>query len=229
MDRHLLRDKAMELRRAGLSIGDIVKKTSASKSTIFYWCKDIQLTEEQKSRLMLRRRENSRRILLKYSQEKKQQRLLVTEKFGRVGAQDVGKLLRRDLFMVGLSLYWAEGYKKGSGEVEFTNSDPSAVNIMIRWFNTFYSIAKGDLIARVSINVIHAQRVPEVIQYWSRITGIPKQQFTKTSIILTQSKKVYANAHTHFGTLRIKVRRGTNLLRRILGSISYLQHHTAKV
>ena len=82
-----------------------------------------------------------------------------------------------------------------------------------------YDIKSSDLILRVSINESHADRVREVKDYWSALTNIPQDQFSKTSLIKTRSKKMYANRQNHFGTLRVKVRRSTALRRRIMGSL----------
>ena len=140
-----------------------------------------------------------------------------------IGKRDVGKLSKRDIHMVGLGLYWGEGYKKGSQELGFTNSDPALILFYVEWLNRIYNIEPDSLILRVSINMQHKERIKEVVEYWSSLTQIPLSQFTKSSLIKTTSKKVYANTAPHYGTLRIKVRKGTALRRRILGSIRALQ------
>jgi hypothetical protein len=138
------------------------------------------------------------------------------------GGQMVGRMSERDVLMVGLGLYWGEGYKKGNQEFGFTNSDPAMIKFYIRWLQTCFGISKSDLILRISINVMHRQRVKEVESYWIRETTIPFTQFTKTSIIKSVVKKVYKNHGEHFGTLRIKVRCGTKLRRVVLGAIQGL-------
>ena len=109
----------------------------------------------------------------------------------------------------------AEGMK----EVGFTNSDPAMILFFIRWLSKCYGITQDRLILRVSINILHINRVKEVERYWSRLTGVPLSQFTKISLIKSISKKRYANESVHYGTLRVKVRRGTDLRRKILGSV----------
>jgi hypothetical protein len=121
--------------------------------------------------------------------------------------------------MLGLGLYWGEGYKKGSTELGFTNIDPKVITFYIKWLKQCFGIEKDRFILRVSINATHRQREKEVLQYWSRLLGVPLTQFSKTSFVKTKQKRVYANAKTHYGTLRIKARRGSVIRERILATL----------
>ena len=223
MKKDSIKTKALVLRQQGESINTIAKKLSISKSTASVWCRDIALSETQIK--ILSEKSNNRAIsaLLHASERKRNERIIATEKEMRIGKRDVGKLSKRDIFMVGLGLYWGEGYKKGSQELGFTNSDPALILFYVEWLNRIFSIESNSLILRVSINFQHKERIKEVVEYWSSLTQIPLSQFTKSSLIKTISKKVHTNNIPHYGTLRIKVRKGTALRRRILGSIQALQ------
>ncbi len=222
MKKDSIKTKALTLRQQGESINNIAKKLSISKSTASVWCRDITLSETQQRTLSERSNHQAISALLRASEKKRSERIIATEKEMHTGKQDVGRLSTRDIFMVGLGLYWGEGYKKGSQELGFTNSDPLLILFYTEWLNRIYSIGPDSLILRVSINMQHKERIGEVEQYWSSLTQIPLSQFTKSSLIKTLSKRVYSNNTHHFGTLRIKVRRGTALRRRILGSIEAL-------
>jgi hypothetical protein len=167
--------------------------------------------------------ENTLAALRRAAEEKHHLRLEKERFLLAAGRKDVGKISRRDLFMLGLALYWGEGYKGLSDELGFTNSDPAMILFFIHWLSKIYKIKPGQLILRVSINASHTHRVRQVERYWSRLTGIPLSQFTMTSLIKTAHKKIYANQDIHYGTLRVKVRSGTDLRRRILGSIQQLK------
>ncbi len=222
MSKPYIHAKAIILRKNGGSISAIAKKLSVSKSTVSVWCRDIALTNSQIATLVKKNSHRATQALLCASEIKRARRILETGLSIQYGKDDVGKLSKRDLYMVGLGLYWGEGYKKGSQELGFTNSDLSLIHFYITWLNKIYKIKNDDLILRVSINMQHKNRDRSILEYWSTQTNIPLTQFTKTSFIKTTSKKIYPNPETHFGTLRIKVRRGTSLRRRILGSISAL-------
>lgn len=214
-------EKAIELRKRGNSISEIAQKLNVSKSTASHWCKEISLTDKQLVQIAQRSAHNSTLGLLKAAELKRRTRVQATIEAQILGKNDVGKLTKRDVCMVGLGLYWGEGYKKGSQEMGFTNSDPSMICFYIKWLHTCYGIESKDLILRVSINSQHSGRVKVVEEHWAKICEVPLKQFTKTSLIKVHSKKHY-NLSEHFGTLRIKIRRGTQLRRRVLGSISAL-------
>jgi len=214
------KEQALKLRSAGVSIGDIANRLSISKSTASYWCRNIQLSPSQIKKLYEKQKRAAMASITILAEKNRRKRIATTKEMTIRGNIDVGRITKRDLFIIGLALYWGEGYKKGSQEFGFTNSDPEIVKVFIRWVNDIYCIDKNQLILRVSINSIHKNREQDVLKYWAHVTKTPLSQFTKTSFIKTKAKKQYANHNKHYGTLRIKVRRGTNLRRRVLGSIS---------
>jgi predicted transcriptional regulator len=214
------RELAQNLRQKGTSISDISHKLKVSKSTVSTWCKDIVLTPPQAVEVIARTSESkSTRSLLLYTESlraKRQENITITTEAGK---KKLGSLSKRDIYCIGLGLYWGEGYKRGSQEFGFTNSDARMITFYLLWLRTVFKVVPKDLILRVSINMSHATRLPEVENFWSRITGIPLSQFTKSSLIKTQSKKVYKKDSEYYGTLRIKVRRGTTMRREVLGAI----------
>jgi len=223
MTKPLIHEKALTLRKNGYSIGTIAKKLSVSKSTVSGWCRDIALSEKQILLIAERSKHHATANLLLASEKQRKERQRNTEKMEKMGKREIGKLSLRDIQLIGLGLYWGEGYKKGSQELGFTNSDPAMINFYIEWLEKIYEISTKDLILRVSINNQHSDRTIEVVNYWSTVTNVPCSQFTKTSLLHIHSKKFYKNITTHFGTLRVKVRKGTNLRRRILGSIEAIK------
>ena len=218
-----MKEKALLLRKKGMSLNEIVKKLGANKSTVSHWCRDIRLSKLQQKRLYERSSIKSLGALLRASEHKREIRINKVRELGQEGRSAVGHLSHRDKFIAGLALYWSEGYKHKGEEIGFTNSDPKMILFFIRWLADSYGIGKDRLILRVSINGSHASRAEEVERYWSKITRVPLCQFTKTSLIKAISKKEYANHTIHYGTLRVKVRNGTDLRRKILGSIEQLK------
>jgi len=207
------------LRQGGESISKIAEILSASKSTVSYWCRDISLSAKQIQNLAQRQNEAGAVGRLRSAEKKRAVRIEAIQTEAKLGSQAVGLMTQRDLFILGVALYWGEGYKSGNEECGLTNSNPDIIRSFILWLKRIYSIPSSDLILRVSINRIHRDREGVVEEYWSKITVIPRSQFTKASIIKARSRKIYTDPTQHYGTLRVKVRRGTALRRRILGSI----------
>ena len=223
-----LKEKAHLLRSDGRSIGKIAKTLCISKSTVSYWCRDIVLSKLQLQVLAKRQRKGGALGRLRAAEQKRIHRIERVALDMKQGAQDVGTLSKRDIFILGLALYWGEGYKNGNEECGLTNSDPVILRAFIAWLKHIYSIERKDLIARVSLNEIHQTRIAAIEKHWSRILCIPRAQFTRTSLIKTKVQKIYSNPNQHFGTLRIKVRRGTSLRRRIMGSINALKESVSQ-
>ncbi|MFA6536178.1 MAG: hypothetical protein WC250_03955 [Candidatus Paceibacterota bacterium] len=222
------KEEARSLRKAGKTITEISLLLSANKTTVSYWCRDITLTQKQKTEIKNRLKISGLRGLSAHTERLRRNRLQKIASLTKTGFNKIGQITKRDLNMIGLALYWAEGYKKGNEEFGITNSDPDIIKIILVWLQTTHSIDKHRLILRISINRVHEKRLEQITSKWSRILGIPETQFTKPSLIKTPIKKVYGNNENYLGTLRVKVRLGTDLRREVLGSISAFRKHVEK-
>lgn len=219
----LEKEEVIHLRHKGESVRDIAHKIGVSKSTVSMWCRDISLSSEQIRCLQERQKRASARVLFEIAERNRARRVKKEKVLKREGWRRVGSMSIRDLFVAGLALYWGEGYKREyRGGVEFSNSDPAMILFFIDWLRELYNVSVEQLTLRVGINHIHRNREKVVLQYWSKVTSVPLSQFTKTSFIRSDLKKIYKNHNEHFGTLRVKVQKSTDLKRRILGSIGAL-------
>jgi hypothetical protein len=213
---------AILLRQQGYSLNEISAKLKVSKSTASLWLRSVNLDKNAKSRLQQRTKANSLAGLMAYSQHLRDRKTKQIKSDENKGESMLGKVSDRDIYCIGLGLYWGEGYKRGSQEFGFTNSDPAMIRFYILWLTKVFSVKKKDLILRISINNSHQSRKSEVEKYWVTITGIPFSQFTKTSFIKSANSKTYLNHDSHMGTLRIKVKSGTSMRRQIIGAIKSL-------
>ena len=85
------------------------------------------------------------------------------------------------LKILGTVLYWGEGYKtEKSAGVDFANSDPRMVAVFINFLRKIYNIDEKRL--RGYIYCYSNQKYFEIIKFWSKITKIPTNQFTKPYI-----------------------------------------------
>lgn len=183
------------------------------------WCRDILLKSDQVERLIKKQRSGS----CKGAEKLKRQRIIEVEILKKRGLEEVGKLSKRDFFIAGVGIYWGEGYKYAGGDqVGFTNSDPKMILFMMKWFQEICNVPKEQLSLAVRVNQSHKYRAGEIERYWSNLAEIPIDQFNKTVLIKSQSKKIYPSPNGYFGTLRITVRRGSRLRRKIHGWIEGL-------
>jgi len=217
------RNKAIDFRKNGASIKEIARKLWVSKSTVSLWCRNIKLTSNQIEKLYERQRQGA------YigSRIQYERRLKKIEENRNQGIKEIGILSKRELLLVGLSLYWGEGSKsENSRKIKINNSDPKLVKLMVRWFKDIWKIDNERFVFRVGINEIHKKRIKEVEKYWSRIIGFSLKYFYRTTLIKVKNKKHYKNFPTHYGTLTIEIKKPAELYYRILGLIEGLSKNS---
>ena len=207
--------RARELRRQGKSIKDIATMLGISKSSASLWCSDIKLAQQQIAELHQRMVSGGYMGRLLGARLQKEKRLKRIEFHRNSAVKEIGNLSERDLLMVGLGLHLGEGTKKRN-QFYFTNSSPEILGSIIKWLELF-GISRKNIFCNVFINNIHKDRVGSVVHAWSKILGIPKNQFNKTVLIKSENKKVYENADSHLGTLALRVAKSSELQYRVLG------------
>lgn len=215
------KNQALKLRQKGESIRDVAKRLKIAKSTVSLWCRDIRLTPEQIQKLHEKMVKGGYSGRMKGARMQYERRLKKIEEWRGKGVELIGKLSKRDLLIAGIALYWGEGAKKKRG-VSFSNSDPALIKFMIKIFRKAWKIDKGRFAACIGINKIHKNRVEEIENYWSKTTKIPREQFTKTTLIKIKNKKNYKNFPVHYGTLTVRIRKSAELYYQINGLIKGL-------
>ena len=84
------------------------------------------------------------------------------------------------LKIAGIMLYWAEGAQNG-GAVDFSNSKPEMIQIFLKFLREICGVAE----ARLRIYLYHhgdADAVKLSIGFWSELTKIPVEQFSRPYI-----------------------------------------------
>src|SRR3989344_3310338 len=146
-----IKELALKMRKNGASLGDISHKLHVTKSTLSFWCKDIVLTELAISKIKTKGKMKSVKGLLRYAESKRKERMEKNILQKKEGAITLGELSGRDKLMVGLGLYWGEGYKYENGELGFTNSNTGIILFYFSWLK-LWNIEKDSLIFRLTLN-----------------------------------------------------------------------------
>ena len=168
---------ATKLRKLGRSYGEILKRVPVSKSTLSVWLRNIELTDKQKTVLLLGRQ----RARYAGAKARQQQRITRSTQIVEQSKKEIDHLYKKPLFVSGLMLYWAEGDKSDTLEhVKFTNSDPALIQLMMRWFREICAVPKEKFRITIHIHTLHCR--PQIEKYWSNITNVPLNQFYKTQI-----------------------------------------------
>jgi intein-encoded DNA endonuclease-like protein len=128
--------KARKLRKQGLSYKEIIEKVKVSKDTISRWCRDIKLTDKQLLRLYEKKKSAGLRGCIIGAKKQQEKRELLTKQLFQQGIEEIGKLSKRERFIIGVALYAGEGTKTDR-RCEFANSDPRLIKFMSNWFKEF--------------------------------------------------------------------------------------------
>jgi len=125
---------------------------------------------------------------------------------------------QENLKLAGLLLYWSEGYKssKSSG-IDFVNSDPEMIFVFINFLRKIYKVDEKRL--RILLYCYTDQNIPKLIDFWSKLTKIPKSQFSKP-YIRTDFRK--DGRKMEFGMIHIRYA-DKKLFSCIMGSIAEMK------
>lgn len=210
-----LKLKARELRKKGLSVKEIQKRLKVSRSSVSLWVRDVKLTKKQLEKLYLNKKTGSLKGSIIAAMNKVRAREELVKKLMREGKKEMGRISRRNRFITGVALYFAEGEKSGE-HVGFSNSDPRAIKFMADWFRKFCKIPEEKF--RCSLYIHDNLDEKKAKRFWSKLTKISLAQFRKSYIVKNNPHRLRKVKHI-YGVLRI----GTNdvsLHRKIMGWIS---------
>jgi len=213
------KEKVINLRKnKGYSYSEIRKVVPVSKSSLSLWLKDVELSDLYKERL----RKKQKRAQKRGTETIIRKRIELTEKIKGAARKEIGYINKRELLLIGIVLYWAEGWKQRPTDVStgvgFGNSDPEVIRIHLKWLYKIVKVKPKDVEIRLHIHITGNETKSK--RYWSKITGIPVSKFAKT-IFKKHNPKTNRkfNNNEYYGLLRVSVKKSTNLNRKIAGWI----------
>ncbi len=213
-----LKNKAIALRKEGNTYSEIMKVIPVAKSTLSDWLKQVGMVKEVKQIFTEKRRLAS----LKGGQAKRKQRVDLYNLITGKAEKEIGRMTRRELWLVGTALYWAEGSKEKEGRpgtgISFSNSDYQMVNLFLKWLMFVINIPREEISCEIYIHDSYRDEIPRFQKYWSTKTGLPLSYFNtvyfKRIKINTKRKNV---GDLYNGQLRVKVYRSSSLNRQVAG------------
>ena len=191
-----------------------------------YWLRDLKISEEAREKIMKRAQSASIAGLIKRNRNQTVLAKQRADEIRRKARQEARKLFRNPLFISGVSLYWAEGYKKGAfgskwKGVDFVNSDPETIKVMMKYFRHICNVPNDKF--RLQLMVHPNVNVRKAVAHWSKLTKIPKGQFMKISHVVSKSSKKKRNPSSLiYGTIHIRIC-DVKLFFRIIGWIDGLK------
>lgn len=213
------REKAIQLRKDGLTYKEILDQLAVSKGSLSYWLQEVELTDSQKLRIYGKNLD-IRRKFIDYNRQKQQKVMYEKENILKKSQQEISSLSKQELKLVGIALYWAEGYKASAAKsVEFVNSDPAMISLIMKWFREICNVPEDKF--RVRIQIHNPSSINDAVKFWSKKTGLSSKQFTKPYIKISPTSKGRAKKLLPYGICHIRIS-STSLLTRIKGWVNGL-------
>lgn len=169
--------KAFELRKQGYSLKEIALKLGIAKGTASMWVKVVPISESGYNRL----REKTKVALAKahktITNRNDGERLCALNSALQIITKysPIKPELARLLTAI---LYWCEGTKSADNTLKFANSDPVLVQFFLTVFRQGFNPKIEKFKAILHLHEYHNE--PDQIKFWSKITGIPSNQFYRS-------------------------------------------------
>ncbi|MEV6672905.1 hypothetical protein [Streptomyces sp. NPDC051162] len=203
--------RARELRLAGRTYDEIVAELGVAKSSVSLWVRDLpkpQKTAEQMHAMSEARWEPYRKA-----------RDLARQQTKEAAVREIGQMTDRELFLVGVGLYWSEGSKckahRPQEVTTFINSDPGMIRVCLAWLKLLH-VEPERLRYRVMIH--ESADVAGAEKFWADLVGVDATSLDKTTLKKHNPKTVRKNIGEDYrGCLVVRVREGADLYRRIEG------------
>ncbi|MBM3206411.1 MAG: hypothetical protein FJZ43_02210 [Candidatus Staskawiczbacteria bacterium] len=223
------KQKALKLRLQGKSYTEINSILGVPKSTLSDWFATLEISAEVQQKISKRTQKNALESLLKRNKLQTYYAEQRARDIRERAKREVSKLSKNELFLVGVSLYWAEGYKrpvvikgkiKTRHAVSLTNSDPYLVKMFLRFLREICKVPEEKITA--GIRIYEHQNANYLLDFWSKTTVITPSKFNKFYYGLSKSslgKKPFNILP--YGTIQIRVN-STELYHKIMGWIDGL-------
>lgn len=171
------KETAIELRKKGFSHSEIQERIKIPKSTLSFWLKKIKLTDYQIQKLKDKRNKIARINSEKRSLNIKRQ----IEEIKNSSAKEVGQISKRELWLIGIILYWLRRNKNDfKNGVMFTSSNPDLIKLFLKWLKEIGGIKDEEIKFDVFLKkkkIASDELLKKVIRYWSNEIGYPKEKF----------------------------------------------------
>jgi len=202
------RKSIIRLRQCGRSYNEIARILGISKGTVSYWLRGIRLTHVARKRLE-KNIDNARKkglfaFNIMRSRAIKRENIMIRQ----AARQEIKKLSLKDLFLVGVALYWAEGTKSenirtSDARLSFANSDPHMIAIFMRFIRENLKIS--DVRVRAAIHIHPNLGRRSAVQYWSKVTGLPGDHFVIINRTSRASRYRRPLRSLPYGTVHIRI------------------------
>lgn len=193
------REKALSLRKQGMSYGQIKKILKISKSTLSLWLRGHPLSKQKIREL----RDWNEQKIEKYRETMRQKRETRLDQFYKEQKSLLFPFSKRELFLTGLFLYWGEGSKSHLTDISLSNNNSSIIRFFINWLVKSLLVPESNL--KIQLHLYNDMDINKELGFWSRILNIPLAQFYNPYIKKTSSVRINHKGGFGHGTCNVRI------------------------
>ncbi len=211
------KELAISMRKDGKTYGEILAVVPVAKSTLSIWLKEVGLSIAQKQNITEKRIEAQKkgaRIRHDIAVERR-------EEIYAVSRDQIGNLTDREVWLVAVMAYWAEGSKEkkhAGSQLKFGNMDPRMIRLFLYWLINIQKISFTELKFELYLHDNNKHRVDIVRKYWSDELKIPLELLGviryKKHKVMTKRKNI---GDLYYGLIQVKVASSSTLVRQLEG------------
>jgi hypothetical protein len=200
------KERAILLRKQGKTYGEIIDIIKAPKSTVCSWLKNVEIPLVLKKEILERSREKWRRNIVAYNDVyakiRSQKAAEIRERYAKNAAEEIKNLSRKDVKLIGIALYWAEGTKKNRNQLRFANSDPKAIKTIMKFFRIICKVPDEKIRAR--IHIYPGINYKKALNFWSKTANLPETNFHSPQTQISKASQGRRPRNTlPYGTLHL--------------------------
>lgn len=169
-------EKAKKLRKEGRSLKEISDALNVSRSTVSLWMRNIQISPLAQQRILTRQKKGREAGVTKLRESREENLARIESLVDQlIPSLNFSKEQCKGLCAL---LYGCEGSKREGGRIVFINSDPDLIRFFLLMFRKSFTLDESKFRALVHVHTYHNER--KQVRFWSEITEIPKNQFTRS-------------------------------------------------
>lgn len=171
------KEHAIRLRHEGMTLNEIVSRVDVAKSSVSLWVRDLPLSPKARARIASLQTAGQKSAQ-KTNLERTRMKLLAAKE----DAQEIihTMAITPDIALLSCALlYWCEGEKdRNDTTFTFSNSDSQLIRAFMKLMRHALILDEQKFRVRMHLHEYHDETSQR--KFWSKITGISEQQFSKT-------------------------------------------------
>ncbi|PIQ68098.1 MAG: hypothetical protein COV91_05885 [Candidatus Taylorbacteria bacterium CG11_big_fil_rev_8_21_14_0_20_46_11] len=208
--------EARKLRAKGYSLSEIHRELKVSKSSASLWVQNVKLSPAAE-KIILEKFTKGQLRSQEVLRQKQQNRLSRIKEEVSKDFLDFRDSRINQLVICAL-LYWCEGNKRIHDGISFTNSDPALIKTFVSLLRKVFSLNERKFRICMHLHPYHDEKKQK--KFWSDITGIPPEQFTKP--YLKPGNKKYQK-EGYQGCIRVRYQDSTLTHKLFMTSALFMQ------